>query len=286
MKALVHSGGAAKGAYGAGVIKYLLGDLGIQYSSLHGVSVGAINCAFISQFENGKEKEASEQLYDLWSKLDISKILKRWFPFGKVHAAWKMSFFDSSPLQELIKNNVSLEKIRKVNRKINVGAVSLTSGKYTIFTQDDDDFIAAILASSAFPGVFCPVKIKDQLWIDGGLKELSPIRAAIEAGADEIDVITTSPETRIKMFIEKPSILDVFKRAVDLATDKILSNDIDRAFMYNKLAAAGISDKKVVKLNIIRPKYNLTEDLLDFSPQKIAKMMELGYQDAKTTYKI
>ncbi len=37
MRAIVHSGGGSKGGYGASAIGYLLGDLGLQHSSLHGV---------------------------------------------------------------------------------------------------------------------------------------------------------------------------------------------------------------------------------------------------------
>src|ERR1700722_16875954 len=126
MKALVHSSGGSKGSWGAGVIKHLLGDLQIHYSILAGTSVGAINASFISQFPIGEEKHASKALEELWLKLNNSKIFTRWSPFGRLHAAWKMSFYDSSPLHKIIRENIILNKVRSSGKLITVGAVSLS----------------------------------------------------------------------------------------------------------------------------------------------------------------
>ena len=135
MKALVLSGGGSKGAYQAGALKYILGELNTVYDVFCGVSVGAINCAYLSMFHSGQEKESSDLLAHLWSQLDTSKIYKRWQPFGRWHALWKKSFYDSSPLYNLLKNGIDLEKIRNSGKKVNVGTVSLSSGKYTILNR-------------------------------------------------------------------------------------------------------------------------------------------------------
>ena len=281
MRSLVLSGGSSKGSWASGVIKHLLGDLQIHYSSLHGVSVGAINAAFLAQFPEGKEKEASKQMEDLWLSLDTSKVYKRWKPFGRFHVLWKSSFYDSQPLMDFIREHIKLDKIRASGKYVDVGATSLSTGKYYVSSQDDDDFIEFVIGSSAFPGLLCPIQIRDQLWMDGGCQELSPVRAAIDAGATEIDIITTSPDITNKEVLHKPSIVDIFKRTVDLSTDKILDNDINRVLIHNKLAEAGVSDKTVIKLNIFRPHYNLTNDLLDFNPIKLKMMFDRGYADAK-----
>lgn len=284
MKALVHSGGAVKGAWCCGVIQYLLNDLQIDYDIYTGTSVGAINASFLAMFPSGEEKEAAALLKKWWLHLDTSKIYKPWPFWGKVATIWQKSFYDSSPLHKIINTNVSLEKIRKSGKKIAVGALNLHTGKYTLFNQDNDCFIDAVLASSAFPAMLSPVKINNDLYIDGGMKTLSPIKAAIEMGATEIDVITTSPDIRDKNFIENPNIIDIVRRAFDVSTDKILSNDIELAQMYNELAKAGISNKKVIKLQIFRPHYNLIDNVLDFNPQKIKGMIALGYENAKSQY--
>jgi NTE family protein len=281
MRALVIGGGSEKGAHNVGAAKYIMGKRNICYDILCGVSVGAINAAFLAQYSNDQNKEGSYKLAELWRHLTNDKLYKHWFPFRGWHSLWKKSFFDSSPLMHLIKETISLDKIRASGKKVSVGAVSISSGKYTVFTQDDDDFIDAVIASASFPGFFSPIKIRDQWWTDGGSKEHTPIQMAINLGADEIDVLMTSPEIRLKHFIEEPNTVDILKRALDLSSDKIMSNDFDKLLMYNKLAEAGITDRKAIKTNVIRPQYNLTDDLLDFDPVKIAKMIDIGYEDAK-----
>jgi len=284
IRALVHSGGGSKGAWGCGALQYLLGDLQLHYDIICGVSAGAINGAFVAQFGQGEEKLCAQVMKDMWLSLDNSSIYKRWFPFGRFHAMWKNSFYDSSPMHNLIKENIKLDKIRHSGKTISIGTVSLSSGKYTVFDQTSDNFIDAVIASASFPGMLEPVKFLGQIWADGGIKELSPLQRAVELGADIIDVLITSPQTRIKKFIEKPTIVDVLKRTIDLSTDKIMANDIEKIHMHNKMAETGLLDKKLVKINILRPDYNLIEDLFDFRPEKIKEMMEKGYTDAKCKY--
>jgi NTE family protein len=283
MKALVLSGGGSKGAYQCGALSYLLGELETHYDIICGVSVGAINCGFLAQYPHGREKESIEKLEELWLQLTNEKIYKSWKFWGRIAALWKPSFFDSQPLIDLLNHHIDLDKIRATGKKASVGAVSISSGKYTVFHQDNDNFVKAVIASASFPGVLRPIQIGDQLWADGGVKEITPLRTAIDLGATDIDVLTTSPDKRIKMFLENPNTLDMFKRSMDLSADKIMSNDIEKVQMHNKLAEKGVEGYRAVKLNIIRPKYNLIEDFLDFSPHKIREMMEKGYADAKSS---
>lgn len=284
MRALVLSGGGSKGAYQVGALEYILGEKRVSYDAFCGVSVGAINAAFLSMYTFGEELDAILHLSEMWSKLDNSKIYKRWFPFGRWHAIWKKSFFDSSPLHDLLKKGIDLQKIRASGKQVNVGTVSLSSGKYTIFDQTSDHFVDAVIASASFPGMLTPVSFLGQLWTDGGVKELSPIKKAVELGADIIDVIICNPQTRAKKFIAHPTTVDVLKRSLDLSTDKIMANDIEKVEMYNLLAQNGLTEKKFVQLNIVRPDLNLIEDLLDFRQEKIQEMMEKGYNDAKNKY--
>ena len=276
MRALVLSGGAEKGAFQVGVLKHLMGDLNINYDMFCGVSVGALNASFLSMYQDNKL--AVGDLENLWLNLRTEKVYKRWFPFGRWHALWEKSFYDSSPLRDLIHSKIDLACIRSGGKKVAVGAVSITSGQYWIFDQTSEHFIDAVLASASFPGMLTPVKFDNQLWTDGGIKEISPIKMAIDAGADEIDVIVTSPETRIRKYIEAPTTIDILKRSIDLSTDRIMSNDIKMVQLHNQLEE---KNKRFIKLNIYRPKENLVEDLLNFDHNKIVDMINIGYLNAK-----
>lgn len=63
---LVLSGGGAKGAYQAGVIK-ALSEFDIHLSTISGASIGALNGAIICN--SNSLAHASEQMYDLWQSL-------------------------------------------------------------------------------------------------------------------------------------------------------------------------------------------------------------------------
>lgn len=284
MKALVMAGGAEKCSFQVGAVKYLLGDLKIQYDAFIGSSAGTINAAFLSQFKSGNEQEAADKLEGLWNHLTADQIYTNWFLFGRLAGIWKSSIFNSKPLQKLIQRTISLKKIRSSGKVTIAGAVSVDSGKYTCFHPSHPDFLKAIAASATFPGAFTPVKIDNHYFIDAGIKQCSPLEQAIHMGATEITLVFTSPEMRVKRFTPNPTSIDVVFRALDLTTDKIMANDLEKVLMYNKLAQAGLTDKKEIKMQIIRPDTNLTEDILRFDPGVIRDMINIGYQAAKRKY--
>lgn len=157
MRALVLSGGGSKSAHSVGMLQYILGELKINYDIFCGVSAGAINCAFLAQFPIGAEKEASTKLTEMWTKIQTKDIYKRWLFWGRIAGLWKSSLYDSSPLSDLVRENIDLNKIRESGKMVNVGTVSITSGKYTIFNQRSDHFIDAVIGSASFPGLLTPV---------------------------------------------------------------------------------------------------------------------------------
>lgn len=284
MQAICFSGGGSKGAFSSGVCKHLIGNLKKSYDVFSGVSVGALAASFFGMFPAGQEELAANQFYNLWNELSTKDIYKRWFPFGRFHGLWKSSMYDSEPLRDLIRKNISLDRIRASGKIVVIGAISLSSGKYTVFDQTSDHLIEAVMASASFPGLLAPVRIGNEWWIDAGPKKMLPTNSMIDIGVDKIDLVITSPEKRIPKYFGKPSAIDVLRFSFDFANDKILTNDIDRLEMYNTLAAAGLSGKKVIRINVIRPMYNLIDDSLDFSNEKIREMMKVGYEEARKLF--
>src|SRR5690606_14813151 len=123
------SGGGSNGSFQAGAIKYLVGA-GRKYEVFTGVSVGAINAAHMAMYNQQASELAASSLVKLWENLRTKDVYKRWFPFGKLHALWKQSLYNTEPLQQLIRNNLKPEQILKNKNELRVGAVSLTSGEY------------------------------------------------------------------------------------------------------------------------------------------------------------
>jgi NTE family protein len=289
-RALVLSGGAAKGAYQVGALKHLMGDLKIQYDAVCGISVGAINGGWIAMFPHGQEVECIDGLEEMWRGLTTSDIYVNWLnwpkPFsylGYIKALWKPSIYNSQPLMNLIRTKYDSERMRASGKSLRVGAVNLNTGAFRVFDESFEDMTEAILASSSFPGAFLPIKIDGQLWTDGGVKEVTPLKSAISLGAKAIDVIITSPEKDLSDFTENPNMIKLGPRIVDIMSEEIMLNDLDRMLEINKLIKNGakIPNKRYIDIRIIRPNETLVESSLSFEQEFIGPMIDKGYEDAR-----
>lgn len=286
MKSLILLGGAVKNAFSVGVLKHLLGDLKIQYNILEGISAGSLNIIHIAHFKHGQEEKCISSLLDLWYGLTTKSIYKKWGPLGLLHGIWRPSIYDRSPLAKLIKNIVNVEKLREAGKILRIGAVSLTTGEYKDFDENYHDLVGACLASATVPGIFEPIMLDEQLWVDGGLKNASPVKAAIFSGATEIDIIMTSPKKNSKIFSTVPNILDIITRVLDIAFDEIVCHDINKAIRINDIIKNGINipGKKYIPINVMRPDIELTSSSLNFEPGLIRRLIDIGYDTAVKNY--
>jgi NTE family protein len=281
MRALVLSGGGSYGAFQVGVLQHLMVKLERQYNIYCGVSVGAINCAHLAMYPFYNGIRAAMDLLSLWMTLDTKKVYKRWFPFGKLHALWKKSLYNSGPLKDLLHREISIEKLQNSGNKLRIGAVSLNTGKYKLFTEKDHDIVKGVIGSSAFPGALDPARTDNQIWTDGGIRNVTPLKAAIEAGADEIDVVLTFTENVKQNFNNNDKTISLALKVLDILMQEIMDNDLKIAELINDQVRQGRPDKKEVKINIIRPENHIPGNSLDFNPELISKMLSIGNNTAK-----
>ena len=280
-RALVLSGGGSKGQYHIGALRHLLGDLERPYHILSGTSVGALVAGFLAMYPVGAEKQSATELEHLFGRITDEHIWKHWTFFRRAAGFWKPSFLNSKPLQELVSKEIDCAKIRASKKELRVVATSLTSGQAHVFDQHQVPLDRAILASSAFPGMFLPVAMNGDLWTDGGVRNNTPLKSAIVAGADEVDVLVCAPADPTEGFSNRPKAFPTFLRAVDIMLDEATDADLRFAKLYNDLAGApGYEDRRKVKLNIIRPDRELNEDPLTFNLGEAMLLREEGYRDA------
>lgn len=280
MRALILLGGGCKGAYQVGAISHLLGEKGISYDIFGGVSVGALNSAMLAMFKTGEERRACTELLNVWCDIKTLSVKKNWTPFSILHMLWRPSLYDSSPLIDLVRTTIIASDIRASGKKLIVPAVSLNTGECRTFDHNHPFIIDAILASSAFPGMFCPIQIEGQLWTDGGLRNSSLLKSAIDMGADSIDVIMTSPANVIPSISTKPNAIDIIIRSLDMISDEMMESDLKVTQLINRLVDAKRLDKRKVNIRILRPNQRLTGNSLAFNPKSIKRMIELGHRDA------
>lgn len=274
MRSLVLSGGGAKGAYQAGVLTVLLGEEGNRYDIVCGISVGALNGALVAMYKPGEELDAAGRLLELWGSIRGAESIYRARTFGKLAALWRPSVYDTAPLRALIKKHLDVGKLRASGKKLAVGAVSLTSGRYQLFSGEDADIVEGVMASSAFPGMFEPVAIRNELWTDGGVREVTPLGAAIDLGATDVDVVLCSPAGVSRGFDKTPNVLQVAERTVDIMSEEIVDNDLKLCAAYNSSKG-----RRQVRVRVIRPASVLLESSLDFDPKKIRGNIDRGRLD-------
>jgi NTE family protein len=279
VKALVLSGGGSRGAYQVGALRRLLVDQRRDYDIVCGISVGALNGAMMCQAPLGSPELAYEKLTEIWDVVTPRKVWKHRF-LWYIAALWSSSVYDSSPLEKWVREALDVEAVRASKRKLRVGAVNWKTAEYRVVDELSADLANWVLASASFPVFFKPIKIEGEEWTDGGVRHVTPIGAAIRAGATDIDVIMTSnPEDQRDWKPKGMSALWRALRAIEIALDEVTRGDLKEAGLKNDLARLG-GPYKDVKIRLLQPSRPLGVDSLDFDPKGIKSMRDLGYEDA------
>jgi NTE family protein len=237
MKALVLSGGGARGAYQAGVLNAtseIASRLGLKrpFDIYTGASAGAINASFLaSQADNFLQ--ATENLANLWGTLTPDQVFRSDpLSLGKIGVKWVRdlplggltgfspgpSLLDTAPLRELLQNNLDFAKINShiqsgVLKALAVTAVDYHSSMAATFIQGDENLkmwirsrrfseravihTEHIMASAAIPLLFPPIEIDQRHYGDGCLRNQAPLSPAIHLGAKKILVVGVRRHTDI-----------------------------------------------------------------------------------------
>ncbi len=233
------SGGGARAAYQVGVLEAIAdlrksaGELnsGNPFPILTGTSAGAINAAALAcgadDFDGAVRRIAS-----VWRHFEASQVYRAdavsmlrsgasWMTLlsvGWVIAKWRRlkprSLLDNSPLAELLKEMVPLQRLRHLIRSGHVQALAVTASSYgtgehvTFFEGDkrlqhwvrsqriavrDKITLDHLLASSAIPFIF-PAKSlgihgRTEYFGDGSMRQSAPVSPAIHLGAERVLVI-------------------------------------------------------------------------------------------------
>lgn len=286
-RALVLSGGAVLGAYQVGILNHVMIEQDVEYDIFCGSSVGALNAAILAQHLPGRGRFAAGALSNVWESIrDTSDVYKNWMLPYVPGLIWQRSLYSSKPLWQMLQRFVSAEALRNSGKVLRVPVTCLDTDEFYVAKESDYQILKWIRASSAFPGIMCPVEINGRLWVDGGVKKMTPLGEAIRAGADEIDVIMCSnPDAENKWKARHKNALTIAFRSIQMLTNEMLKNDLKLAGLKNDLAK--ISDEyKNVKIRVIMPKDVLVKDAFTFDHKIIASLVKRGYEDSQTRWEI
>lgn len=280
---LVLSGGGARGAYQSGVLLAIQeisqsSGIPIKYDFLSGVSAGAINASSLAA-NCDDMKNATETLAQLWSQLNFESVFSTdSMTMSKIGFQWLKelsiggftgttpgrSLLDTAPLRGLINNNMDYAKVEQNIHNGHLSALCITSIDYaksatTTFVQSKETLPSwdkgrkrsesttitteHIMASSAIPLLFPPIKVDERFFGDGAVRNHAPCSPVIYLGAEKLLVIgvrmqsSTAHEQRAANG-SAPSVARVVNTILNGVLLDAVEQDVDRLRRLNEYAMA------------------------------------------------
>lgn len=271
-KAVVLSGGGAKGGYQIGVWK-VLRQMGFTPDIVVGTSVGALNGALMAL-------DNFDAALDIWENMSMDSVFQNFVNMSDEENPDRESYIkelakeaifkggaDYTPLQERVKSLMDEEKLR--TSPIRFGLVTTMFPKIKpveVFIEDIPEGKAAdyVLASAAAFPFMKSYKIGESAFVDGGYSDNMPVKMAIEAGADDIVVVNIgknpgakfgeADNVSFKYISSKKPLNDVFGGMLmfdgDISRGNIRQGELDAYKAYDLLDGYYYAFKKYEKYKI------------------------------------
>ena len=292
--AIVLAGGGARGAYEAGVLRYLRDEVpgGATFAPriLCGTSVGAIHASFLAATAD-RPAEQGRALAAIWEDLELGDVFRlgladlvqAWRRMGGGEAA-PGGLVDAAPLEELVRNRIPWERLRAnidggVVGALSVSATEVSTGKTVVFVDrtgggvppwSRDAHVVAraraigplhTLASAAIPFVFPAVRVDGEFFCDGGLRQNTPLSPALRLGAERVLVVGARHAPRIATDAAQER-----AREADFPTPLFLAGKVLNALLLDRI------DYDLARLE----GFNTMLDGLEkaFGPDAIARLAE------------
>ena len=301
--ALLLGGGGARAAYQVGVLKAIAEILPEQtknpFPIICGTSAGSINTVALASNANNFNL-AVRKILHVWSNFTLGQVfyadaknlakgIGGWIwsnlAFGKSQRG-PASLLDNQPLRELLAENINFEQIQT---SIKAGdlhaycltACSYTSGESTSFFDGAPSIkswrrthregrrsklsIEHMMASSAIPVVFPSVKIDNQHFGDGSMRQISPISPAVHLGAEKILIIGLRMEANIgthKPAKYRPTLGQISGYVLDTLFLNSLYADVERMDRINRLIRenpGASSQLKAIDYMIVSPSQDIAD---------------------------
>jgi len=185
--AFVLSGGASLGALQVGMLRALY-ERDITADLLVGTSVGALNAAFIAS--RPQTPDTALELSKAWRGIQRADA----FPLSLRTVVGGVSgqrdhLVPARGLRSIVERHVELDDLADAAVPLSLVAFDISTGIEAVLC--DGPAVDAIVAACSIPGIFPPVAIGDKLLVDGGVVNNTPIRHAVELGAERIYVLPT-----------------------------------------------------------------------------------------------
>lgn len=289
-RALVISGGGAKGAWAGGVAEYLIREKEYNYTLGVGSSTGSILLPhlIINEVEIIKKIYTTVRTRDIFTnnpfviskkdgefnvKLNHLNILKSFL-------SSEPTFGDSHRLLRMLRRNLTFEqfeKIKELDKEVIVTVSNLTKQEIEFKSSKEEryaDFVDWIWGSSNYVPFMSILRKNGFEYADGGFATILPIRAAIDFGdIDEVDVIVLTPKDQERSLPKSTNAFQTLSKVFDISMNHSFNKDL----MLGQLG--GLNNR--INVNIYYTPESLTEYPLVFDPETMKNWWDLGYEFAK-----
>ncbi|MCK9503568.1 MAG: patatin-like phospholipase family protein [Porticoccaceae bacterium] len=274
--ALILSGGGARAAYQAGVLKAVAKILPANaynpFPIICGTSAGAINTLALVGRQGSFNSRVME-LENLWRNLTAEKVyrtdclsvlsntvkLALSVFLNTAGIPQPLALLDNAPLKKLLEEIVNFHDMDEAIASGYLKAVAITAMSYStgqsisFFQGDHDNWKRArrmglrtgltldhLMASAAIPTLFPPVKIGTSYFGDGALRQLKPLSPALHLGADRLFVIGVSDNAvqrnRPEASYRSPTIAQMIGHMLNSAFIDTLESDLETLRAINNIA--------------------------------------------------
>jgi len=235
--ALALGSGGDRGFAHIGVIKALEAN-GIKVDVVVGTSAGSVvGALYAGGFDAaGLEKLALEMDRGKLKDFDISR----------------RGYIRGEQLQDFVNRNLHNRSIEALDKPFLAIATRLSDGRTIAFNHGNTG--KAVRASSSIPGIFYPVTIGTEEYVDGDLKKPVPVGLAREMGADLIIAVDITQQP--KDHAELKDIIDILKQSLRIMRQSIVVRELEAAQV------------------VIRPETGMTTEMDQDSKLRLIKIGE------------
>jgi len=159
---------------------------GISADMVVGSSVGALNGAYYAGDPSLKGVLQLEAIWRGLTRQDVFPITWRTL-LGFI---WRRDFLiPHDGLQKLIDDNLPYHNLQDAKLPLHIVTTDIVSGDSVVLSEGSA--AQAIIASTAIPGAFAPVRYKDFYLADGAISSNTPIKVAVAKGASRLIILPT-----------------------------------------------------------------------------------------------
>lgn len=196
---IVLSGGGIRGIAHLGVLKALI-NAGIKISHISGTSAGSIVGAF---YASGIDPE---QGLEIFMKTKLLRFIRP--------AVGSLGLVSIEHTSNLLKTFFPEDRIEDLKIPLTIAATNFTEGSLVYFNKGP--LIRAIQASCCIPGIFRPIMIDGQMFVDGGILNNFPVEPLL----NNCDFIIGSSCNHLKPVSSITNITSLMARAGLMTVNK------------------------------------------------------------------